>query len=49
MSYTDEEFDRALAKFQEFGPARRIPVEQRWRDALRDVDPDEFTALRVRC
>ena len=49
MSFTDEQFDRAFAEFQEFGPSRRIPVEQRWRDGLRDVDPDEYSALRARC
>lgn len=49
MSFTDEQFDRAFAEFQEFGPVRSIPVERRWRDSLRDVDPCEHPALRARC
>ena len=49
MSFTDEQFDRAFAEFQEFGPRRRIPVERRWRDDLRDVHPDDFEALKARC
>jgi hypothetical protein len=30
MSFLDAKFDRAFAEWQEFGPRRRIPVEQRW-------------------
>ncbi len=49
MNITDEQFDRAFAELQEFGPRRGIPVEQRWRESLRDVDPNEFPAIRARC
>jgi hypothetical protein len=49
MSFTDEQFNRAFAEFQEFGPRRRIPVEERWRDDLRDIDPGDFEALKARC
>ena len=49
MSFTDDQFDRAFAEFQEFGPRRRIRVEDRWRDGLRDVPTEEFAALRMRC
>jgi hypothetical protein len=49
MSVTDEQFDRAFAELQEFGPRRGIPVEQRWRESLRDVGAEEFTSLKARC
>ena len=48
-AFTDDQFNRAFAEFQQFGPERRIPVEQRWRENLRDINPVEFDALRVRC
>jgi hypothetical protein len=49
MRFTDEQFDRAFAEFQEFGPRRRIRVEERWRDGLQDISADEFPALLARC
>ena len=49
MSVTDEQFDKAFAELQEFGPRRGIPVEQRWRECLRDVGPEEFASLKARC
>jgi len=49
MNINSEQFNRAFAEFQSFGPRRRIPIEDRWRDILCDVDPREFTALKVQC
>jgi len=43
-----EEFERAFAEFQQFGPRRRIPIEQRWRELLPGFPPDlapKFLAL----
>ena len=47
--FSNDQFNRAFAEFQEFGPQRRIPVEQRWRDNLQDINPAEFETLRTRC
>jgi hypothetical protein len=49
MSITHEQFDRALAEFQQFGLRRRIPVEERWRESLPELPAEELTALRARC
>jgi hypothetical protein len=49
MNLRPEEFNKAFAEFQRFGPRRRIPVEERWREILPDVDPDEFAGLQARC
>ena len=39
MSVTDEQFEKALAEFQQFGPRRRIP----------EISAEEFATLRARC
>lgn len=49
MSISDEQFNRAFAEFQSFGPARRIPIEERWRKILPDINPSEFGALHAQC
>src|SRR5262245_48583928 len=49
MDITDDQFDRAFAEFQEFGPRRAIRVEERWREILFDVEWRDFPALRARC
>jgi hypothetical protein len=49
MEITNDQFDRAFAEFQEFGPRRRIRVEDRWGEVLFDVDWRDFPALRARC
>ena len=49
MNITPEQFAKALAEFQQFGPRRRIPVEERWREILPDVDPSEFAGLQAQC
>jgi hypothetical protein len=49
MSVTNKQFDRAFAELQVFGPRRGILVEERWRQTLPEVHPDEFPALRARC
>jgi hypothetical protein len=49
VNITSEQFDKAFSEFQQFGPRRRIPVEERWREVLPDVTPDEFAALQAQC
>ena len=49
MPFTDAELNRALAEWQEFGPRRRIPVEQRWPELFPQASPDDFAEARLRC
>jgi len=49
MNVTPEQFNKAFAEFQQFGPRRRIPVEERWREVLPDIDPKEFAGLQAQC
>jgi hypothetical protein len=39
---TNEQFNRALEIYQEFGPRRRIPIHQRWQEAFPQAAPDEM-------
>jgi hypothetical protein len=49
MSVSDQQFEKALAEFQQFGPRRRIPVEERWRETMPEISAEEFPILRARC
>ena len=49
MSLTAKQFDRIFAEFQLFGPRRRIPIAERWREVLPEVDPSELNVLKRRC
>ena len=49
MSVTPEQFDKAFAELQQFGPRRRIPIEERWLEILPEVDPVEFSKLKAEC
>lgn len=49
MNITPEQFDKAFAEFQQFGPRRRIPIEERWHEILPEVAPSEFAALKAEC
>ena len=49
MPLNDADFDRAFAEWQEFGPQRRIPVEQRWPALLPRASSDDFDDARRRC
>jgi len=49
VSIEPENFNKAFAEFQLFGPRRRVPIEQRWREILPSVDPLEFAALEAKC
>ncbi len=49
MNIAPEQFEKAFAEFQQFGPSRRIPIEERWREILPSVDPSEFAALQAQC
>lgn len=42
MELTDEQFNRALEIFQQFGPLRRISVQERWREAFPDAGPEDM-------
>jgi len=49
MAVTAEQFNKAFAEFQLFGPRRRISIQERWRDVLPDADSREFDALEAQC
>ena len=49
MNLTPEQFDKAFAEFQQFGPRRRVPIEERWREILPEVAPAEFEDLKAEC
>lgn len=49
MNVTPEQFDKAFAEFQQFGPRRRIPIEERWLEILPEVDSAKFPVLQVEC
>ena len=49
MNITPEQFDKAFAEFQQFGPRRRIPIEERWREILPAIAPVEFPTLQAQC
>ena len=49
MNFTKEQFEKAFAEFQAFGPRRRVPIEERWREVLPDIDPSEFASLQAQC
>ena len=49
MNITPKQFEKAFAEFQAFGPRRRIPVEERWKEILPEVDAGEFPALKAQC
>ena len=42
MQLTDDEFNKALEIFQEFGPRMRIPIHQRWREVFPEVATDDM-------
>ena len=42
MKLTDDQFNKALEIFQEFGPNRRIPVQQRWAEVFRAATSEDF-------
>jgi hypothetical protein len=46
--FTDTDFDRAFAEWQEFGPQRRIPVEQRWSVLFPGASSDDVDDARRR-
>lgn len=45
----NEEFARAFAEFQQFGPRRRDPIEQRLREILPELPPDRIAKLLAFC
>ena len=49
MNVTPEQFDKAFAEFQQFGPRRRIPIEERWLEILPEVDSAKFSELQAEC
>lgn len=49
MNITPEQFDKAFAEFQQFGPRRRIPIRERWLEILPEVAPAKFSELQAKC
>jgi hypothetical protein len=49
MNITPEQFDKAFAEFQQFGPRRRIPIEERWSEVLPEIDSCEFATMQAQC
>jgi len=49
MNITPEQFDMAFAEFQQFGPRRRIRIEERWQAILPTIAPAEFPVLKAKC
>ncbi len=49
MNATPEQFDKAFAEFQQFGPRRRIPIEERWCEILPEIASTEFLAIKAQC
>ena len=43
------DFNDVMAIFQEFGPRRTIPVEQRWRERFPAASDQELHEWRERC
>lgn len=46
MKITPDQFNRAFAEFQVFGPRRRISIEKRWREIFPDADFEELFNLK---
>ena len=49
MELNDDQFNNALEIFQEFGPRRRIPVQERWAEVFRDATIEDFQRWRSVC
>jgi hypothetical protein len=43
------DFNEILAVFQEFGPRRAVPVEDRWRERYPSASPKQLDAWARRC
>lgn len=46
---SDADFDRAFGEWQEFGPQRMVPIEERWRKLLPHAASADFAAAQARC
>lgn len=46
---SDADFDRAFCEWQEFGPTRMVPVEERWRELFPHAPAADFAAAQARC
>ena len=49
MRITPEQFGKAFEEFQKFGPHRRIPVQERWREILPEISSSQSTELLALC
>jgi hypothetical protein len=45
----DVDFNLVLAEFQEFGPQRSVPIEERWRRRFPGASDEEVQAWAARC
>ena len=48
MPVAPDLFDRAFDVWQAFGPERGRPAEDRWAEALPDLDPADYAAVAER-
>jgi hypothetical protein len=49
MKISDDQFNKALEIFQEFGPRRRIPVHRRWAEVFPTATDEDFQEWQSRC
>ena len=49
LGLSNDEFEKAFSEFQQFGPRRRLPIEQRWQEILPDVPPASIPKLLAHC
>jgi len=49
MDIEPEVFNKVLAEFQSFGPRRRIPIRERWKELLPKLGVLELDALEKQC
>ena len=46
---SSEQFDRAFEEYRQWGPRASVPIEERWPEAIPDVDPSKYPALKAKC
>lgn len=49
LNLREDEFERALAEFQQFGPRRGIPIEDRWCEILPGLPSTQLQMLLAVC
>jgi hypothetical protein len=49
VNISDDQFNKVLEIFQEFGPRRRIPIQQCWSEIFPSATVEDFQAWQARC